>query len=261
MNVWGSLGVMRFELRRSLSVGRLALWLLVALFPMALIVLSRMRATELMSEGYSQEGMIALLFLLIVRVACVLGLLLWATPVIHSEIEARTWIYVATRPSGPASLVLGKYAVAMVWSFTAAVVATSLAVPVAEVENPIWTWLVLTALAGLAVIAYGALFTFIGTLLQRRAMVVAILYILLVEGAVSLIPATINRFTVGFRLLSLLVQWMGLDQTKESEQYQIFFGDAAPTTHLLILILYSGVLLLAAILRARRGGYQVEPED
>lgn len=261
MNLWGSLGVMRFELRRSLSAGRLSLWLLVALFPMALIVLTRMRALETLEEDFSQEALLALLFLLIVRVACVLGLLLWATPVIHSEIEARTWIYVATRPAGPDSLVLGKYAVAMLWSFTAAVVATTLAVPASGIDNAFRAWGVLTALAWLAVIAYGALFTFIGTLIQRRAMVVAILYIVLVEGALSLMPATINRFTVGFRLLSLLVQWMGLDQTEESKQYRIWYGDAAPTTHLLILMFYSLTLLVAALYRARRGGYQTEPED
>ncbi|WP_164102581.1 hypothetical protein [Candidatus Laterigemmans baculatus] len=261
MNPWGPLGVLRFELRRSLSAGRLALWLLVALFPMALILLTQLRAAQTMSPGYSQEAMIALLFLLIVRVASVLGLLLWATPAVQSEIEARTWLYVATRPQGPGSLVLGKYAVAILWSFTSAVAATTLAVPVAELEHGLRTWGVLTALAFLAVLAYGALFTFIGTLIQRRAMVVAILYIVLVEGALSLIPATINRFTVGFRLLSLLVQWMELDLSERSEQYQMLFTDAHPLTHLLILLLYSGGLLTAAMFRARRGGYQIEPED
>lgn len=261
MNLWGPLGVARFELRRSLSAGRLSLWLLVALFPMALVVLVHVRNEAVMAQEMAHETMLAVLFFLIVRVACVLGLLLWATPVIHSEIEAQSWIYAATRPAGTASIVLGKYAVAVLWSFTAGAVATVVAVPISGVEDPFWAWAVLTALVGLAVLAYGALFTFIGTMIQRRAMVVAILYIVLIEGALSLVPATINQFTVGFRLLSLLVHWMGLDEKHESEQLRMLFGESAPLTHFLVLLIYTLALLAAALLRARRGGYQVEPED
>lgn len=261
MSLWGPLGVAWFELKRSVSVARLSLWVLVALFPFVLVLMVRLRNEAVAGEPIPPDAMLAVLFFLIVRVACVLGLLLWATPVVHSEIEARTWIYAATRPGGTASIVLGKYAVAILWSFSAGVVATILAVPISGVDHPLWTWLVLTALVGLAVIAYGAVFTIIGTVVQRRAMVIAILYIVLVEGALSLIPATINRFTVGFRLLSLLVQWMGLDEHQEAEQFRMLFGDATPLTHIAILLGYSVVLLAIALSRARLGGYQIEPED
>lgn len=257
MNIWGPLGVARFELQRSLSAGRWSLWLLISLFPVLLAT-----ATWIRTEGTTpDEVMVVVLFFLIVRVACVMGLLLWATPVINGEMEGRTWIYAATRPAGNTSLVLGKLLVATLWSFTAGVVATTLAVPASGVGAPLWTWWVLSVLVLFAVVAYGALFTLIGTLLQRRAMVVAILYIVLIEGALSLIPAAINRFTVGYRLLSLLIAWMGFDQGPNSEEYRMLVGDAAPTHHVVILLLYSVGVLSAALLRARHGGYLTEPED
>lgn len=257
MNFWGPLGVAQYELQRSFSAGRWSLWLLISLFPVVLAT-----ATWLRTEGTTPDDvMVVVLFFLIVRVACVMGLLLWATPVINSEMEARTWIYAATRPAGNTSLVLGKFLVAVLWSLTAGIVATALAVPASGIGNPLWTWLVLTVLVFFAVVAYGALFTLIGTLLQRRAMVVAILYIVLIEGALSLVPATINRFTVGYRLLSLLVDWMNLDEGSNSENYEMLFTSTAPTIHVAILLLYSLGVLAAAVLRARHGGYLTEPED
>lgn len=257
MNFWGPLGVAQFELRRSFSAGRWALWLLISLFPVLLATVTWIR-----TEGTTPDDvMVVVLFFLIVRVACVMGLLLWATPVINSEMEGRTWIYAATRPSGNTSLVLGKFLVAVLWSLTAGIVATTLAVPASGIGDPLWTWWVLTVLVCFAVVAYGALFTLIGTLLQRRAMVVAILYIVMIEGALSLVPATINRFTVGYRLLSLLVDWMNLDEGAESEQYEMLFTSTTATTHIAILLLYSLGVMTAALLRARHGGYLTDPED
>ncbi len=86
--------VFLFEWHRSLSVGRILTWLVLLLVPVALMgaVLFLTR-----SEIPSTFLYVAT-YILVPQVICMLGLLLWATPAIHSELEAKTWVYLAMRP-------------------------------------------------------------------------------------------------------------------------------------------------------------------
>lgn len=257
MSFWGATGVAWFELRRSLSLGRFLLFLLLAFFPMVLVALVRSNA----GPAVEDEPLVFVMFFLIVRVACVMGLLLWATPVINNEMEGRTWIYLVTRPNGGTSVVLGKFAVALLWSLAVGLVGALTTVSVSGVESPFRVWWVLSALAVLSCMAYGALFTFIGTVLQRRAMVAAILVTLVFEGVLASIPATINRFTVGYRLFSLLMTWMGYEDDPRAIQWRELFGETSPGTHLAVILVYSLTMLALAVVRVRLGGYLTEPED
>ena len=51
-----------------------------------------------MSAAEMNFGYVVVMFLLIPQVVTVLGLLLWATPIVHSELEAQTWGYAVVRP-------------------------------------------------------------------------------------------------------------------------------------------------------------------
>ncbi len=257
MNLWGPVGVLWLELRRSLSVGRFTLWLILAVFPIALVYLARRTA----SDEVPDEAFVVMLFFLIARVTCVMGLLLWATPLISNEIEGRTWIYIVTRPGGGLSTVLGKYSVSILWSAALAIVSVPLAVWASGVESPAHVCKVLTALSLLSCLAYGALLTLIGTIIQKRAMVVAIVYLVLVEGVLTFVPATINKFTVGFRLLALLFKWMEYENRPETQELKILFGESSAWSHVAVLTIYSIVLLTVALLRVRAGGYLTEPDD
>lgn len=255
-HLWSMLGVAWFELRRSFSPGRLSLWFLIAMFPTVLVAMVRAQA----GSDAPNEAFVLLLFFLIVRVASVMGLLLWSTPLISNEIEGKTWLYVATRPYGSSGIVWGKYAVALLWSISAGFVSTTSAVIASGVEDAWKTWLVINVLMVLGCFAYGALYTLIGSIIQRRAMVVAIIYTVVVEGVLSMVPATINRFTIGYRLMGLLLQWMGLDEGQASEQYQLLYSDTSALLHILVLVGLTTGMAFVAVLRVRAGGYLTEPE-
>ncbi len=256
MNLWGPIGVAWFEMRRSFTPGRLLLWLLMAGFPVMLISLVRL----LEDRQPPDEAFTLVLFALIVRVSCVMGLLLWATPVISSEIEGRTWLYVVSRPTGSRSMVLGKFLVAILWAISAGVMATSVAVPASGISEPWRLWWVLCFLVVLGSLAYGAMLSLIGALVQKRAMVVAIIYLVFIEGLISIIPASINRLTVGYRLLGLLTHWMGL-RREDDFRLEMLFGTAGPLFNVTVLLGYTGLLLLLAIFRVRLGGYLTASED
>ncbi len=101
--------VFLFEWHRSLTVGRILTWSVLLLVPVSLMgaVLFLTR-----SEIPSTFLYVAT-YILVPQVICMLGLLLWATPAIHSELEAKTWVYLAMRPAGKQAILLGKYLVAV----------------------------------------------------------------------------------------------------------------------------------------------------
>ena len=177
------------------------------------------------------------MFGLIPEVICLLGLLLWATPIVHTELEGRTWIYLAVRPRGRINVYW-----ASIWRplcgppaprWTSAILCVSIARPEMGLRL-LWC---LSALVGFSCLAYGALYCLIGAFFHRRAMVIAVAYTLIFEFLVSLIPAMINKLTVQYRLRCLLVNWMEWS-TDDSlpEGFELLLGDEPSWLHVLILI-------------------------
>ena len=81
MGLWTTWTVYRFERARTRTVSRLVFGAALALFPVAMVALIQYEGGHLEIEGRRA----ATLFILVSQVVCLMGLLLWATPVIHSE--------------------------------------------------------------------------------------------------------------------------------------------------------------------------------
>jgi len=188
-----------FELTRSLTPGRLASSLILALFP------PTMMGLILFASGFSLPT--EFVIMLTVFMVILLSLMLWASPVVYAELEGKTWIYLASRPKGRISTVLGKYAIAVFWSFTVGWSAMTICVifnsTIGSPREKLHVWLVFSLLIALAGITYAAVFILIGALFHRRAMVFCAGYILLSEIVLPNVPAVISRFTVRYHLFSL----------------------------------------------------------
>ena len=65
----------------------------------------------------------------------------------------------------------------------------------------------------------GHLFTLIGVVFPKRAMVVGVFYTLAFEVFLAMIPAVVNLLTIQFRLRCLLVRWMNWDEPKPTRQH------------------------------------------
>lgn len=192
-----------------------------------------------------------LLFLLIPQVLTMLGMLLWATPIVHSELEAQTWVYAVCRPGARKAVLLGKYIVAVLWTFSAACLAVSLAVPICGMANPIRTWVVLCILNFLSSMAYAALFVTIGTLIQKRSMVIAFLYSFFVEAILSTVPATVNQLTVSFRLRSIFFQLLDLKISSARQMERFFDVSNGVAVHVTCLALFVTLLMSVALWRVQ----------
>jgi ABC-type transport system involved in multi-copper enzyme maturation permease subunit len=261
--LWGTLGVLRYELIRSLSLTRLISWLLIFAFPVALILLAKWQVGQRprrISPDELRIGFSFISFALIPHVAVMLNLLMWATPVVNTELEGQTWIYSIVRPQGKLNIILGKYLTAIFWSIFGGLLSATIAIPLLGLDESFALWWTLARLVILSSVAYGALYIAMGTLFQKRAMVSAFIYTLTVEGFLSLLPATINQLTVSFRLRCLLVQWLDIRLPVEMRSRAEIFDLSGTTHHLVALAVYVIVLLSVALLFARRSEYSLQPD-
>ncbi len=229
-----------FEMTRSLSAGRMSAGIVLGLFPPLMLIL-----ILVINGGFIElELIIATTTLL----TMLLSALLWASPIVHMELEGKTWIYLASRPMARYTTYLGKYFVAAWWSFAVSFLAmsacmliismTSLISPQRQFE----VWLGFTVLILLASITYSAVFSLIGVVFHRRAMVFAAGYALGSEVMLANAPALIGRITTRFHLTSLSVDLMGWPQIEDQRMQEFLSLNAQPAYVDVILL-----LLLAAI--------------
>jgi len=239
-----SITVFLFEWNRSMTASRVACWSVLVLFPP--LIFGILAFNDL--HPPTDQVWDITLYGMSPGVITMLGLLLWATPSVHTELEGKTWIYLAVRPAGKDAVLIGKYLSAVGWSAVAAWLGMTLSVAIISIaaghQNPLRLWFVLSVILFLSAMAYGALFSFIGVLFKRRAMVVAVAYSIIFELIVAFLPAIINKFTVQYRLASLMFQWM--DWGAIPQQSPI--GREPPWQHILILFAYTvGLMTVSAL--------------
>lgn len=260
---WGILGVVKLEIQRSLTTARILAWLAMATFPVMIASITAWQMSEMQMSLSAEESSFTfsmMLYVLLPQVVTPLGLLLWATPVVSSELEGQTWIYAVTRANGRRAVLLGKYIVAILWSSSTAIVSAAVAVPITGMPNPLQSWMVISCLVVLSAFAYAALFVLIGTLFQRRAMITAFIYMIGVEAFMSLIPATINQLTVSYRLRSILVHAMDLKVSLANQRQQWFIDETPVWQSVGYLGLYTLILLGISLWRVQASQYSWQSE-
>ena len=233
---------MRFELKRSMTLGRTTMWILLVAFPIALFAVIRSIAPNIDAEEW---GLV--LYFLVPEVVCLLGLLLWATPAISTEIEGQTWIYMAMRRSGRTWIPLGKYLTAVVWTFSAAFVSCTGCVLLMGQVGSLRLWVMMNVLSLLSCIAHASLYLLIGAVFYRRTMVTAVAYTLMFEYGLAFVPALANKFTVNYRLRGLLAEWMDWGIARSLAEQVM--GEEPPSTHLFVLMVLTVTLLGITIYR------------
>jgi ABC-type transport system involved in multi-copper enzyme maturation permease subunit len=240
--------VFAFECRRAVRLGPMVLAAALALFPAAAIALVQSQGARLEQRG---EFWAIPVFILVPGVVCLLGLLLWATPVVQAEVEGKTWTYLAVRPGGKVPVLLGKYAAAVVRAILTGLVALAAALAVLRpVQGMGKASGYFSALVVLSCLTYASLYLLLGVIFVRRAMTVAVAYTFLVEFLLGFTPAVINQLSVQYYLRSLLVQWFKL--TTGPAPVRGMIGTAPAWQYVLLLLGMTAALLTAAALILRR---------
>jgi ABC-type transport system involved in multi-copper enzyme maturation permease subunit len=257
------MGVIRYEAVRSLTLVRILIWIALVGFPVALVTAAlQIVEEEFTASNESLDSLTFLMFILLPQTVTVLSMLLFAAPIVNSELESQAWIYAIVRPRARKAILLGKYVVAVLWCGSCTSVATLLIVAIAKyftiphAEDLIGIQL---GLCWLAALCYGALLLAIGTFFQRRAMVYAFAYSIGVEALMGWIPAVVNLFTVSYRLRSLLFSWIGSHKTIKLDDLPFQWEDH-PIKQLSVLALMVAGLLALSIWRIDRNQYRWQSE-
>jgi len=231
----------RFEFLRSLTIGRLLAVLVLAAFPPAItliVCLMPGAPPALLPIGVTS------------MIVCVLGNLLWSTPVVSAELEGRTWLFTASRPGGRLALFLGKWLVAILWTFgvtwTAVTASMAISTLLQPEADPLWVWGVLSVTSLMGCMAYASTFTLIGILFHRRAMVAAMVYGLIFEVVIGQIPALINVITVRSHLFHIAIYSLASKDVMQAPETELIFGKKDYLGHSLALILITVIACVAS---------------
>lgn len=195
----------------------------------------------------------------------IFGLMIWAfymrfsipvlgafygTSLIADEVEDKTVTYLFTRPVARGSVLFGK--------FLAYVLCTVLVV----LPSITVVWLLVTPIGGslgpnfpdllkdlvilaTGLIAYGALFAFVGATF-KRPLLISLIFVFGFEPAVLVFPGYLKRFTLAYYLQGLIPQAMPNDSVVSLVQ-QIFRETPSLTTAVVALaVITAGCLVLAA---------------
>ena len=244
-----------YEWKRSLTLVRIGWWLAMAAFPVMITILIRTLSDpqNQVSIATQKSTWSMTLYALIPGVCVALSVLLTAAPAVASELEQRSWAYLATRPNGIFWLLLGKFLVSVTWGTSAAWLGTMFSVALCGMDEQLRMLLSLLALSLLSAIAYSALYILVGAMFPKRAMVFCMMYTVIVELVFGSIPAVINRMTIQFRLRTLFVNWMPLDKRmKEDSVFKYVMVDGSSWMQCFWLITLSVLFLTAAIVVAHR---------
>jgi hypothetical protein len=254
-----SIAVMLFEFRRSMSLGRLSAFWVLSLFPPAMVLLISFMAFDVPSYP--------VIILFLTFIVCILALLLWATPNVYAELENRNWVFLASRPRGRVALLIGKWLAAL----SAAIIVCSLAVVLCwtvvalrsemfRSEGIAWisrTCLVSIGFWAIACVNYAALFSLLGVIFQRRAMVIATVYTVLNECVLAFVFALVSKFSIRYHLIAVaysMFGWIFPFRRPDDELMEtMFLGLPLWVNYLLLAVIPAGCLLAASfIIRYRQ---------
>ena len=110
--------VFQFEFRKSRTWKRMIVWAGVSLFPAFIIFLMLFGGDSLPRPGW-----ISAVFVMACEMVVILNALLWVAPIVQTELEGKTWLYIVTRPDGRICLVLGKLLNGLTWTLGAGLTA------------------------------------------------------------------------------------------------------------------------------------------
>ena len=238
--------VTAFQLNRLMTRPRLAMGLVGALFPAAVMF------AVIRTAPISRDMTIAMIYALIPEALCVLGLLVTMCPVVADELERGTWIHVTVRPGGRQSILLGTFAAAVIWTGGVSLVALMLTLLIAQPTQPIGLVVMFTILIGISCVGRAALFSLPAVILPKRALIASVGVALVVEYFAGFIPAVVNQVTVSLRLRSLLVEWMEWRKDLPIEMTLFIDEYPAPVQIVAVCILVFILLATATFILNRR---------
>lgn len=233
-----------FALTLRQIVGGKRLLILTAFLSLPLLLVLMILGVGRMPGSEAERDLIlgVLLYALYPQSLVILATLLYGSGLLSAEIEARTLVYLLSRPLPRWKLLAVKYAATVLVLAGLCLASLTATAAVAGFPGGGRTFLALAVSVVLACLAYTGIFGLIGLLAPRRAVPVGLIYAGVLEIALSFVPAFVNQLSVSHYLRSLAYPLSG--QTGLPPEALAFLGDAGPWTSLVALIAFPLVALV-----------------
>jgi ABC-2 type transport system permease protein len=231
-------------LRQHVRGKRLLVLGFLYLLPLGLAILVR----NVESHYRPAEGELVVLFAIIPHTLVPLTALLYATGMVHDEIEDQTLTYLLVRPLPKWGIYLTKLLATMLLTMAIAAVFTAVTYVAVYWNDPnLWGDIVprralqISGITCVALVAYCSLFGFL-SFMTRWPLVVGIGYIALFEGLLANIDFAVRRLTVNYYFRVLIQEWVG----KKVPEWN-FNPDDTPTAQTCVLILLGASLVFTVV--------------
>ena len=246
-------------LRQAMSRRILVLGL-VFILPISLAVLIRHNGAGWRAPIGNYEpdfAEVTLIFYMIAQALVPLTALVYASGMIQDEIEEQTITYLMIRPLPKWSIYLAKLAATIVVTIGLTTVFTGLTFAVIGWGQPdYWSsgglvrMLKTMALFALSVTTYCALFGLM-SMLMRRAILLGILYVIVLEGFIGNIDFVIRKCTIVYHFRVMAERWMELGH---ADKFQLDLTTAPSLQDSLLVLLITSLIsiVLAAVLMNSR---------
>lgn len=250
---------MQLEWRQTLAGRRI--WLAVILLALPVLLTVAVRAAggfdapnlpkdAGVTQADLQTGIAGVyLYVLYPMLSCGLLSLLYGSSLLASEIEGRTLTYLFTRPLPKWQIVLGKYLTVVCVLCVLISSSLTLSWTIIGGSGGVKLWFSLLIACVGAVTSLVAIFALLGQLVPRRAIPAGIVYLVVFEGLLSLLPAVVHKASVHFYLRSLV---FGLNDLKLPDEVMDLIGPQSVPASCLALCLITAGALGGAMLQVTR---------
>lgn len=168
----------------------------------------------------------------------------FGSSIVNDELDDKTLVYLITRPISRPAILLGKYAAHMTLALAVTGGGFTLAYLIAFFAQltALHTWLELLdylGIATLAIFAYSALFTLLGTFV-KKAIILGLFFVFGWESAVQFLPGITQRFS--------LIHWIKslLPAMPREVRFLVFRLEPSPPAVSVAALLLIGIMALAA---------------
>jgi ABC-2 type transport system permease protein len=243
-------GLFRLTLRQML--GGKKIWMLAVFLSLPVLLMGAVLFAEgFVEDEEAEEAAFAVfLYVLYPQGLCILASLIYGASLLAGEIEDKTLVYLFTRAQPRWRILVGKYlATALVLG---CMTAASMSICFLLAGGPVGArlWFALTTTTFAACFAYTALFGLLGLALPRRAITVGLIYAVVVEFILSLVPALVNEITAAYYLRSLAYHIADVPIPGDVKDF--IGGASLATAGIAVVVIPLGALFLSAVVIHRR---------
>jgi ABC-type transport system involved in multi-copper enzyme maturation permease subunit len=237
--------IFTFFFKQGIKSKKAKIFFLLSFLPVLVLLIAKIieltnpAARITAAEIFSKAMLIIYIQLLVPILALLFGSL-----VINEEIDNKTLIYLTTSPVPKPAIIVGKYLAYIVLSaiiINAGLLLCFLVINIDQLGEVSYLrqFLTFVGVGGLALIAYSAFFTLLGTLI-KKSVILGLLFIFGWENVVQYFPGVTQKFTFIHYIKSLL------PYTADNVKFLVFKLEPSGTAESIVVLLLLTLLSLFA---------------